>query len=151
MEGEQKSPEAIPGYSSQVTANYTLSPSSAVRVLFGVNRQNANTTSSYTNYWIGAGYQQDLRFGFSTNLRPIWFVTPYDSALPGFGVARSDHMLVLQLDVLNRPLDYWGFTPKFSYIFTDQQSDIALFRYTRSQFLIGITSQFRMSTAFVTL
>lgn len=135
-------PEGGPLYSSQVTANYTLSPSSAVQVLFGVNRQNADPSYSYTNYWIGAGYQQDLRFGFSTNLRPSYFITPYDAALPGFGVARSDHTLVLQLDVLNRRLDYWGFTPKFSYIFTDQQSDIALFRYTRSQFLIGITSQF---------
>lgn len=135
-------PEGGPLYSSQVTANYTLSPSSAVQVLFGVNRQNAGPAYSYTNYWIGAGYQQDLRFGFSTNLRPSWFITPYDAALPGLGVARSDHTLVLQLDVLNRRLDYRGFTPKFSYIFTDQQSDIALFRYTRSQFLLGLTSQF---------
>jgi outer membrane protein len=131
-----------PLFSSQVTANYTLSPSSAVQILLGVNRQNAAPAYSYTNYWIGAGYQQDLHFGFSANFRPSYFITPYDAALAGFGVARSDHMLVLQCDLLNRRLDYWGFTPKFSYVYTDQQSNIPLFRYTRSQFLIGVTSQF---------
>jgi tetratricopeptide (TPR) repeat protein len=131
-----------PLYSSQIAANYTLSPSSAVQVLFGINRQDADPAYSYTNYWIGAGYQQDLQFGFSASFRPSYFITPYDAALAGFGIARSDHMLLLQLDLLNRRLDYWGFTPKFTYIFTDQQSNIALFRYTRSQFQIGVTSQF---------
>jgi tetratricopeptide (TPR) repeat protein len=136
-------PEGGPLYSVQVTASHALSPSAAVQILAGANRQNAaDPAYSYTGYWIGAGYQQDLRFGFSSNIRSTFFVTPYDAALAGFGAARSDHMLLVQLDMLNRRLDFWGFTPKFSYIFTDQQSNIALFRYTRSQFLLGITSQF---------
>ena len=113
-----------------------------MQILLGINRQNSDPAYSYTNYWIGAGYQQDLHFGFSSNFRSSYFITPYDAPLAGFGVARSDHVLVVQLDLLNRQLDYWGFTPKFSYIFTDQQSNIALFRYTRSQFQVGVTSQF---------
>jgi hypothetical protein len=49
---------------------------------------------------------------------------------------------MLGFSLLNRRLEYHGFTPKFSYSFTDQHSNIALYRYTRNQFQIGLTSQF---------
>lgn len=131
-----------PLYSLQAQAGHVLSPSDAMEILAGFNRQDADPSFSYSGYWFGAGYQRDLPLGFSAKISPAYFVTDYDSPLAGFGVARSDHMLVVQLDFLNRRFAYRGFTPKFFYTFTDQQSNIPLFRYTRSQFQLGLTTQF---------
>jgi hypothetical protein len=69
-------------------------------------------------------------------------MTRYDAPLAAFGVTRSDNILSLGFSILNRRFDYHGFTPRFSYTFTNQASNIALYSYTRSQFQIGITSQF---------
>lgn len=66
----------------------------------------------------------------------------YDEALAAFGKKRADDTLMLNLTLLNRRLDYHGFTPRFSYTFTDQHSNLALYSYTRHQFQIGLTSQF---------
>ena len=60
----------------------------------------------------------------------------------GFGATRADRTLMLNFSLLNRRFEYRGFTPKFSYSFTNQQSNIALYRYSRSQFQIGLTTQF---------
>lgn len=92
--------------------------------------------------WFGAGYSQDLPFGFSAALHSSYALTSYDAPLAGFGVTRADHALVFNLGLLNRRFDYRGFTPRFSWTFTDQNSNIPLYRYTRNQFQIGLTSQF---------
>lgn len=49
---------------------------------------------------------------------------------------------MLSMTLLNRRFDYHGFTPRISYTFTDQRSNIALYSYTRHQFQIGLTTQF---------
>jgi Tfp pilus assembly protein PilF len=132
-----------PLFSSQLQASYVLSPSSLFQLQMGFNRQDAGAdVYSYTGVWFAAAYQQDLPFGFSAGIQPSLFLTGYDAALAAFGVRRRDQAETLSLNILNRRLDYHGFTPRFSYTFTNQQSDIALYRYSRNQFQIGITSQF---------
>jgi hypothetical protein len=84
----------------------------------------------------------DVPFGFTAAFAPAYSATNYHGVIPGFGIARHDHTLVLQLNVLNRRLDYHGFTPKFAYTYTDNVSNLPLYRYTRSQIDVGITSQF---------
>jgi hypothetical protein len=44
--------------------------------------------------------------------------------------------------ILNRHIVYDGFTPRFSYVFTEQHSNIALYSYNRNQFQIGLTTLF---------
>ena len=88
------------------------------------------------------GYQQDLPFGFSAGFQPSYYITRYDEALAAFGKTRSDNAVMLAFTLLNRRFDYHGFTPRFSYVFTEQHSNIALYSYTRSQFQIGVTSLF---------
>lgn len=132
-----------PLFSFQASVNHTLSPSNAVQFQAGYNRQNtALPAYSYDGWWIGLGYQQDLPFGFSANLQPSYFITKYDTVLAGFGVARHDQVEMVRASFLNRRFSYRGFTPQFSYTFTIQRSNVALYSYTRSQFQIGITSQF---------
>ena len=62
--------------------------------------------------------------------------------LAAFGKIRADNALMLAFNVLNRRFDYHGFTPRFSYVFTEQHSNIPLYSFTRSQFQIGLTSLF---------
>jgi Surface lipoprotein assembly modifier len=49
---------------------------------------------------------------------------------------------MLAFTLLNRRFDHHGFTPRFSYVFTEQHSNIALYSFTRNQFQIGLTSLF---------
>ena len=132
-----------PLFSLQGQASYVLSPSSLFQLQAGYNRQDAAASPySYSAWWLGGGYSQDLPFGFSAGFQPSYYFTDYDAPLAGFGVTHADRTLSLSFSLLNRRFEYHGFTPKFSYGFTDQQSNIALYRYNRSQLQIGLTSQF---------
>jgi tetratricopeptide (TPR) repeat protein len=135
--------EGGPLWSAQMQVTYVLTPSSLFQLQLGYNRQEAQITPySYTNVWFGGGYQQDLPFGFSAAFQPNYSITRYDAALAAFGKARSDNAVTLTFTLLNRRLDYHGFTPRFSYTFTKQDSNISLYSFTRHQFQIGVTSLF---------
>jgi len=128
---------------TQTEAAYVLSPSSLAQLQIGFNRQDARIGPySYSGIWTSIGYQRDLPFGFSASVQPAWFVTRYDEALPAFGKTRADDALMLNMTLLNRRFEYHGFTPRFSYTFTDQHSNVALYSYRRHQFQIGLTTQF---------
>jgi len=132
-----------PLWSAQIQGSYVLSPSSLFQMQLGLNRQDAELAPySYTSLWFGAGYQQDLPFGFSAGIQPAYFISRYDAALAAFGKSRADNSAVMTVTLLNRRLDYHGFTPLFSWTYTDQHSNIALYSYSRSQFQIGVTSLF---------
>lgn len=132
-----------PLVSVQAQATYVLSPSSLFQLQSGFNRQQTEQTPySYSGYWFGVGYSQDLPLGFSAGFQPTYYVTDYDAPLLAFGATRHDHAMSLSFNLLNRRLDYNGLTPRFSYTYTNQQSSIPLYRYSRNQFQIGITSQF---------
>jgi tetratricopeptide (TPR) repeat protein len=132
-----------PLWSAQIQAAYVLSPSSLFQLQLGFNRQEAKIAPySYSGVWFGGGYSQDLPFGFSAGFQPTYFITRYDDALPAFGKTRSDDTVMLAFTLLNRRFDYHGFTPRFSYVFSEQHSNIPLYSFTRNQFQIGITSLF---------
>lgn len=132
-----------PLWSAQTQVTYVLSPSSLFQLQLGFNRQDAQIASySYSGVWFGGGYQQDLPLGFSAGFQPSYFVTRYDDILAAFGKTRSDHSVMLAFTLLNRRFEYHGFTPRISYIFTEQHSNIPLYSFTRNQFQIGLTSLF---------
>jgi tetratricopeptide (TPR) repeat protein len=135
--------ESGPLWSLQTQLTYVLSPSSLFQLQLGFNRQNAQIAPySYSAVWFGGGYQQDLPFGFSAGFQPSYFITRYDAALAAFGKTRSDDTVMLAFTLLNRRFDYYGFTPRFSYVFSEQHSNIPLYSFTRNQFQIGLTSLF---------
>jgi tetratricopeptide (TPR) repeat protein len=135
--------EGGPLWSLQTQLTYVLSPSSLFQLQLGFNRQDAHIAPySYSAIWFGGGYQQDLPWGFSAGFQPSYFITRYDAALAAFGMTRSDDALTLAFTLLNRRLDYHGFTPRLSYVFTEQHSNIPLYSFTRNQLQIGVTSLF---------
>jgi hypothetical protein len=132
-----------PLWTAQTQVTYILSPSSLFQLQLGFNRQEAQAGAySYSGVWFGGGYSQDLPFGFSAGLQPSIFITRYDDMLPAFGQTRSDNAFMLAFTILNRRFDYHGFTPRFSYVFTEQHSNIPLYSFTRNQVQIGLTSLF---------
>lgn len=132
-----------PLFSTQFQGTYVLSPSSLFQLQAGFSRQDAEIAPySYNGVVVGGGYQQDLPWGFTATVQPSYAITRYDAPLPAFGKTRSDDTMVLGVSFLNRRWDYHGFTPRFSYVFTEQHSNIPLYSFTRSQFQIGVTSLF---------
>jgi tetratricopeptide (TPR) repeat protein len=132
-----------PLFSLNGKVTHVLSPSSLFQLQLGFNRQEAQIAPySYSGIWVGGAYQQDFPFGFSAAFQPAYFMSRYDAPIAGFGKTRSDDAMMMGISLLNRRFDFYGFTPRFSYTFTEQHSNIALYSYTRNQFQIGLTSQF---------
>jgi hypothetical protein len=132
-----------PLWSVQTQASYVTSPSSLFQLQIGFDRQDARADPyAYSSVWFGSGYQQDLPMGFSAAVQSSVFLTHYDSPLPAFGKIRADETLMLAVSVLNRRMEYHGFTPRLGYVFTTQNSNIPLYRFNRNQFQIGLTSLF---------
>lgn len=132
-----------PIYSGSGEIAYTFSPSRTVRLSGGIAVQQARLAAyADKTYWLALDYYQDFPFGFSANLEPAVSTIAYDAPLAAFGTARSDHSWAVRLDVLNRRLEYRGFAPRISYIHSQDDSNITLYRYSRDQVQFGVTGQF---------
>jgi hypothetical protein len=79
---------------------------------------------------------------FSINLEPAAMSTRYDAPLAAFGVTRSDKSWAMNLDVLNRRIEYGGFTPRVSLVYAERSSAISLYDYRRLRIQFGLTRQF---------
>ena len=129
--------------SVNLDATYTITPSSLVRLVGGIGFQDAKLRAlANTTRWIAFDYYQDLPWGFSANIEPAFSWTRYDAPIPAFGVTRDDHLWAARLDLLNRRIEYGGFAPRLSFIYTSQSSTISLYRYSRMQVQVGLTRQF---------
>ncbi len=62
--------------------------------------------------------------------------------MAGFGRRRDDTGYLFRIGVLNRRLTYEGFTPQISFVHVTEHSNIALYKYARDQFEIGLTRYF---------
>lgn len=104
----------------------------------------ARRSSAYSNWsgYAALGYYRDLPAGFSIYLEPSLAFARYDEALPAIGIRRSDRTLSGQVTLLNRHIVLSRFTPRLSYTFTKQDSNMALYRFTRSRIEIGLTTNF---------
>lgn len=122
-------------WSAQGQVAYVLSPSSLFQLQLGFNRQEAQIApDSYSGVWFGGGDSPQTRPGvFLRDLTLAYFITRYDATLAAFGKTRSDDALSLAVTLLNRRSEYHGFTPRFSYVFTEQHSNIPLYSFTRAQ------------------
>jgi len=129
--------------SANFRINYTLSPSSTVHLAGGLGARDAEIDAySSSTKWIGAGFYRDLPWGFSFYIEPNATFIRYHAPLAGFGETRRDRVLSVRTEILNRRIDYAGFTPKFSFVYADQKSTIPLYDYDRSQFSVALTRQF---------
>jgi tetratricopeptide (TPR) repeat protein len=130
-------------FGANADATYIVTPSSLVRLSGGIGTLTAKVSSlASTTQWIAFDYYQDLPLGFSAGIEPAFSWTHYNAPLDAFGVTREDQLWAARLDVLNRRIEYRGFAPRLSFIYANQSSTIALYRYSRTQVQIGLTRQF---------
>jgi hypothetical protein len=124
-------------------ALYTITPSKLVRLSGGLASQSAKVSSlAFMTEWVAFDYYQDLPWGFTAGIEPAFAWTQYNEAQSAFGVTRHDELWAARLDVLNRRFEYGGFAPRLSFIYANQSSTIALYRYSRFQVQLGLTRQF---------
>jgi len=142
---------AYPDYSYQngpvVSASwgvfYTPTTSSLVSAAAVLSRTDADD-AGYANWaeQVGVSYSDDLKGGFTVSLSPSFTRISYDAEIPTFGVVRQDKLLILQAAVLDRAIDFHGFTPRLIYSFSRNLSNVPLYSFTRNRVEIGLTRFF---------
>ena len=120
-----------------------LSPASVLSGAVSMARQNAGL-SVYANTveQVRAGLDRDLTHGITISVQPSYARINYDAAQAAFGVPRRDRQVQMQVSILNRRIDLYGFTPRLAYTFTHNASNISLYAYDRSQVHMGLTRAF---------
>jgi Tfp pilus assembly protein PilF len=129
--------------SGGLNAYFTPNPFTLLSANGAVSRQNAVTSAyAYTAGQIALGYSRDLKGGISVSISPSLTLTRYDAPLAAFGVTRRDTQWTAEIAALDRRLDWYGFTPRVSYAFTHNASNIALYGFDRSRIELGVTRVF---------
>ena len=124
-------------------AFYTLTPLSVVSGGVSATRQDAALGAyAYTAEQVRLSYDRDLPHGWSVSIQSSYAFIDYDAALAAFGVTRRDRQFSARVSILNRRIDLRGFTPRLSYVYTHNSSNIPLYAYDRSQFQVGLTRAF---------
>lgn len=132
-----------PSVTGALSFFYTLTPDSVLSGSLSVARQEARVAAyASTTRQIQIGLSRDLPHGYTASVQPSYAWIGYDAALAAFGVPRRDRQLSAQVTVLNRRIDVFGFTPRLSYTYTHNASDIALYGYVRSRAEVGLTRVF---------
>lgn len=132
-----------PVSSLNASISYSLTPSSAMRALGGFVHQEAESAVYANNArQLAVGYYQEFPAGFSAYVEPGYFWSDFQAPYGIFGVTRRDRTFTSRLDVMNRRIDVFGFSPRLSYIYTRQRSTIELFDYDRNRFEIAVAKSF---------
>jgi hypothetical protein len=130
-------------YSLSSSVIHTLDAVSGFVVKGGISRQGAvDPALANTAYYAAVGYFRDLPGGFTIYAEPSLSLARYDALFEAFGVTRSDTGYTGTLTLLNRHIVLSRFTPKLSYSYTHQNSNISLYQYRRSRVEIGLTTTF---------
>lgn len=130
-------------YSLGGSVIYTLTPASGVSVKANVARQTAQE-KPWANWsqFVAAGYFRDLPKGFSVYIEPSLSAARYDEMIVAFGEKRRDKAFSISANILNRKIILGNFSPRLSYAFTKQKSNISLYRFDRHRFDIGLATVF---------
>lgn len=132
------------GHTYGVTAFYTPTPASMLRGMasFGVQQaQNAGYASHSQQF--GISYSREFDGGLTLSLAPSYTRIGYEAPLPGLSsAARRDRQLSGQIALLDRKIDWSGFTPRLAYTYTRNDSSIALYTFRRNRIEFGFTRAF---------
>lgn len=131
------------GYTYAANVFYTPTPASIIRASTSFGVQDAQI-ASYSNHsqQYGLSYSREFRGGLTVSVAPSYTRIGYDAPLLAFGTTRIDHQLTGQVSLLDRKLDWDGFTPRLVYIYTRNASTIPLYAFHRNRVELGFTRAF---------
>ncbi len=122
---------------------YTPNSSTVIKTYISESRQTA-AIASYANRssLVSFTAYHDFSGGFSASVQPSYARTKYDAPLAAFGVVRNDRLVAAQLAILNRRIDYFGFTPRVIVSYASNRSNISLYTFNRTRVEMGLTRVF---------
>ncbi|MDG2002191.1 MAG: surface lipoprotein assembly modifier [Novosphingobium sp.] len=133
------------GLGVNVGASFFYAPTSSsfVRGNVTLGHQDARIPGfAFDSVQVGLSYTRDFAGGLTAGVSPSYTEIKYDAALAAFGVARHDRQYAVQVSLLNRRWDFYGFTPRVAYTFIKNDSNLAFYTFKRNRFEIGLTSSF---------
>ena len=131
------------GKSLGASVFYTPTPASFVRGAVTLARQGAQLAGyAFDSTQFGASYVREFRGGLTVGVAPTFTSIRYKAALAAFAVPRHDRQYAVELSLLYRRLDFHGLTPRISYVFIKNASNIDLYRFERNRLTIGFTNAF---------
>ena len=131
------------GYNVSVNAFYTPPPASIIRAtaVFGVQDAKITAYANHTQQYT-LSYTREFRGGVTVAIAPSFTRIAYDGPLAAFGVTRLDLQYTGQIAVLDRKIDWEGFTPRLVYTYTQNDSTIPLYSFHRNRIEVGLTRAF---------
>lgn len=90
----------------------------------------------------GLGYIRDLPFGFTVGVHPEYRYLRYDEEDSFFVIRRRDHFINTRVDVLNRRIEWFGFTPVLAYRYQYRTSTIGVFDFDQHRIEFSVTRRF---------
>jgi outer membrane protein len=123
--------------------SYYISTTSSLSPILGASLEDAaSDVFSNTGYRVGLGVFQELPYGISFYIQPEYFDFHYEEEDEAFQSTRHDKTKRMLLSIYRRTWIFFGVSPVFTYIYTDNRSNQELYSYKRHQFQIGFTSRF---------
>ncbi|MGH7011557.1 MAG: surface lipoprotein assembly modifier, partial [Caulobacteraceae bacterium] len=132
-----------PGATIMLNCFYVPDPASIVRLTGALGVQDAEI-SAYSSHsqQIGISWSREFAAGITLGLSPSFTHIGYDAPLAAFNATRSDDQYAMQVMVMDRKIDWGGFTPRLIYTFIRNDSSIPLYQFSRNRFEIGVTQSF---------
>jgi len=143
IEYPQNPLQSGPGHTYGLSAFYTPTPASIVRASTSFGVQDAQIPA-YANHsqQFGLSYSREFNGGLTVALAPSYTRIGYDAALAAFPDIRLDHQISGQVSLLDRKIDWSGFTPRLVYTYTRNASTIPLYAFHRNRVELGFTRAF---------
>jgi hypothetical protein len=85
---------------------------------------------------------QEWPGGWITGMRVQAQQAKYRAPDPFFGLARKDTEGRVELDVLNRKIRWWGFSPQLMFGYVKRESNLEIYRYDRTYSRVGLSTSF---------
>jgi outer membrane protein len=122
---------------------YYFSPRMLVRLIAGLGYQGATTDAYEDWYWhLGFGVQFEFPWGITAYAQPDVKIGYWSGVDPLFGVRRLDRLYGGKIAAYKRDWEVLGFSPVLSVTYTDNRSNIPIYKFHRIQAQIGVTRQF---------
>lgn len=132
-----------PRFSLGASVIYGVDSVSTIKTELSVLREQTKAAVfSDWQYGVGLTYFCDLPWGFFGDIGTKASMARYDSLMPGFGATVHYGNVASKVGLANRHVDFLGFSPKVSYVHTDQISRFALYDYSRDQVMIEFTRHY---------
>ncbi|MEZ5837881.1 MAG: surface lipoprotein assembly modifier [Geminicoccaceae bacterium] len=132
-----------PRYQLSSQAIWALTPQSYLRGVIALDRETADAaTESNWGLFAALGYYVELPAGFGVYAEPGVQLRRFDKEGTAFGKRREDVTPRLSLNLRNRKLDLFGFTPLIGIDLEKRLSNIDLYDYQRARFVLGVTREF---------